>query len=90
MEVLNKTLGPLAVPLPGGKKLRLGPRQSGRIADKAATHPPLAALVEKGDIELIDVKGRRGGGGGAGGAAGGGGAGPGRATEGGVRHTGDR
>jgi len=50
--VKNMTKKPLKVPLPGGKKLHLGPGKEGQIAPKAAEHAPLLALVEAGEIEL--------------------------------------
>lgn len=40
------------MPLPGGKRLFLGPGQSGQINNKAVDHPPLVALVESGDLEI--------------------------------------
>lgn len=88
MEILNKTKRPLRVPLPGGKKLHLGPGRTGQITPKAAQHPPLQKLVEAGEIELVDV--------GKSGKGGAGGGGPGvkssqrDPSSGGVRHTGDR
>jgi len=59
-SILNKTKRPLAVPLPGGKKLRLGPLQTGQVAAKALEHPPLRELIEAGDVELTDDGQRRG------------------------------
>jgi hypothetical protein len=88
MDIINKTKGPLRVPLPGGKKLHLGPGRTGQITPKAAEHPPLKKLIEAGDLEVA------GGGksGGAGGSGGNTGVGPtqGGSSSGGVRHTGDR
>ena len=52
--IRNLTRGPLGVPLPGGKKLHLGPGQSGGISVRAAEHPPLTALVSSGALEIID------------------------------------
>ncbi|MFT5286855.1 MAG: hypothetical protein ACI8TQ_003030 [Planctomycetota bacterium] len=46
-----------------GKKLFLGPGKSGQITPKAVDHPPLQALVESGELELIadlTSRGRRG------------------------------
>ncbi len=84
MELLNKTKRPLTVPLPGGKKLFLGPGRTGQVASKAADHPPLKALVDAGDIEILDSgKTKPSGGGLQGGSSGG------RIGTGGVRHTGD-
>lgn len=53
--VRNTTRSPLVVPLPGGRKLHLGPGQSGDISPRAAEHPPLAALVTSGDLSIADV-----------------------------------
>ena len=58
MDIVNKTQKPVAVPLPGGKKLRLGPGKTGQITPKSAQHPPLLKLVEAGDLE-IDETGRQ-------------------------------
>jgi hypothetical protein len=52
--VRNTTPRPLAVPLPGGKALHLGPRKTGEIATQAAEHPPLVRLVEAGELEVLD------------------------------------
>jgi hypothetical protein len=54
MEIRNKAQRPLRVPLPGGKKLHLGPGGSGQIPPKADQHPPLAKLIENGEIEVVD------------------------------------
>ena len=88
MEIINRTRQPIRVPLPGGKKLFLVPGKPGQIAPKAAEHPPVKALIESGDIEIVG-EGRSQGTGGSGGSSGmsssqGGG------PTGGVRHTGDR
>ena len=50
MDITNKSRKPLSVPLPGGKKLFLGPGKTGQVSDKALNHPPLAALLESGDL----------------------------------------
>lgn len=89
MEIINRTKRPLVLPLPGGKKLRLGPGRTGQIAPKAAQHPPVKEFIEKGEVEILDGS-RSQGTGGSGGSTGlsskqGGGGGAG-----GVRHTGDR
>ncbi|HMB53421.1 MAG TPA: hypothetical protein VKU40_08895 [Thermoanaerobaculia bacterium] len=52
--VRNKTMKPLAVPLPGGKTLHLGPGKTGEIATQAADHPPLVRLVEAKELEVFD------------------------------------
>jgi len=50
--ITNTTRKPLAVSLPGGKKLRLGPLASGEISDKAASHPGVQKLIEAGEVEV--------------------------------------
>ena len=50
--VRNLSMKPLAVPLPGGRKLHLGPSQRGEISTNAAKHPPLLALVTAGELEI--------------------------------------
>ncbi len=84
----NKTRKALSVPLPGGKKLFLGPGKSGQITAKATEHPPLLALVEAGEIEIVGGvdKGADGSGGGNKGMS----SSSGHSSSGGVRHTGDR
>ncbi len=52
MDITNKTNRPLSVPLPGGKRLFLGPRKTGQVNAKAVEHPPLVKLVEAGDLEI--------------------------------------
>jgi len=86
--ITNKTSKPLSVPLPGGKKLHLGPHKSGEISPKAVDHPQLQKLVKAGEVEVSgpEQKSRRGGGGGKGGPPSSGGQGHG----GGIRRTGDR
>lgn len=54
-NIRNVTRGPLAVPLPGGKKLHLGPGKTGEISARAAEHPPLVALVEAGAVEVLEA-----------------------------------
>ena len=51
MDVINKTNKPLRIPLPGGKKLFLGPGKTGQVTAKALQHPPLVKLIEAGDVE---------------------------------------
>jgi hypothetical protein len=50
--VTNKTNKPLAVPLPRGKILRLGPRKTGQISSDDVDHPPLTKLAEAGEREI--------------------------------------
>jgi hypothetical protein len=52
--IVNKTVKALRVPLPHGKVLHLGPKQSGEISIHDADHPPLQKLVEAGEVQLID------------------------------------
>jgi len=88
MDITNKSGRPLNVPLPGGKKLFLGPGKAGQVNTKALGHPPLAKLIEAGDLETADGGARRaeGGGGKATGAV----AGSGRKGTGAMRQSGDR
>ncbi len=52
-EVLNKTMQPVRIPLPGGRVLHLGPGKVAQIADNAAQHPSVQRLVESGTIEVL-------------------------------------
>jgi len=54
MDVTNKSKKPLMLPLPGAKKLFLGPGRTGQISPKALEHPPLAKLIESGDVVAAD------------------------------------
>ena len=58
MDIKNKTNRPLTIPLPGGKKLFLGPKKTGQIAANAAEYPALKKLVDAGDVELADENNR--------------------------------
>jgi hypothetical protein len=51
VDITNKTRRPLSLPLPGGKRLFLGPGKTGQVSPKALEHPLLAKLLEAGDIE---------------------------------------
>ena len=87
MEIRNTTKRPIKVPLPGGKRLFLGLGGTGQIAPKAAEHPPVKALIDSGDLEVLGGGRSKGGGSGDGGISssqseGGGG--------GNIRRTGDR
>ena len=88
VKVENKTKKPLRVPLPGGKKLHLGPSATSEINPKAVDHPPLQKLVEAGELEIHDGPGGRNknSGGGNTGISGTGG----HKSGGSMRHTGDR
>ncbi|CAN0581963.1 unnamed protein product, partial [Laminaria digitata] len=37
-----------------GKKLHLGPKQTGQIRHQASSHPKFIKLVEAGDLEILD------------------------------------
>lgn len=50
--IVNKTVRPLRVPLPGGKVLHLGPKKNGQVADNAVEHPALRKLIEAGNLEV--------------------------------------
>ena len=63
MDIINKTTKPLRIPLPGGKKLFLGPGRTGQVNGKALQHPPLAKLIEAGDVESGGATASRQGGG---------------------------
>lgn len=65
-SVSNKTHKPLSIPLPGGKKLHLGPGKTGQISSDAADYPPVKKLIDAGEIAIVGE-----GSGGADGAAGG-------------------
>ena len=69
--IKNTTKKPLSVPLPRGKRLFLGPGKSGQISPKAMDHPPLAALLESGELELTSEGGSFGGRGKGSGSSGG-------------------
>jgi hypothetical protein len=51
--IRNTSHRPISVPLPGGRKLHLGPNHTGEIAERAADHPPLAALLSSGALEIV-------------------------------------
>ena len=55
MSIVNKTTGALKVPLPHGKALHLGPRQTGHISHHDVDHPPLKKLIEAGTVEIVDA-----------------------------------
>jgi hypothetical protein len=88
MDITNKTPKPLSVPLPGGKKLFLGPGKTGQVSPKALEHAPLAKLIEAGDIETAEGGSpHSGGAGGKGGPSGGSGH---KGGTGAMRQSGDR
>ncbi len=88
VTITNKTCEALSIPLPGGKKLRLGPLKSGEISPKAVDHPPVQKLIEAGKVEIFgsEQKSRRAGGSGSASRPSSGG----QSRGGGIRHTGDR
>ncbi|MGH7789475.1 MAG: hypothetical protein ACRERC_21565 [Candidatus Binatia bacterium] len=51
--ISNKTTKPLSIPLPGGKKLHLGPKANAQVSPRAAEHAPLKKLIEAGEVELV-------------------------------------
>lgn len=52
MEITNQSKKPLSIPLPGGKKLFLGPGKSGQINWKAAERPAVKKLIESGEVKV--------------------------------------
>ncbi len=86
--ITNKTRKPLSVPLPGGKKLRLGPLKSGEISPKAVDHLPVQKLIEAGEVEIFssEQKPKHAGAGGKNSPFSSGG----QSHGGGIRRTGDR
>lgn len=54
MDITNKTKKALSIPLPGGKKLFLGPGKTGQVTPKALQRPALMKLIEAGDIETAE------------------------------------
>ena len=71
MDITNNTRKPLSLPLPGGKRLFLGPGKTGQVSPKALEHPLLIKLLETGEIETADegLKRKAGGDGNAGASA---------------------
>jgi hypothetical protein len=51
--ISNTTKKPLSVPLPGGKRLFLGPGKSGQIVSTAVDHPPVKALIDGGSLAVV-------------------------------------
>lgn len=54
MNITNKTNGILSVPIPGGKRLVLGPGKMGQVTHKALDYPAVVKLIEAGDLEADD------------------------------------
>jgi hypothetical protein len=59
--IKNIAKKPLGVRLPGGKRLFLGPGKEGKIGARADEHPPIVALVEAGELEIVSDAGNSGG-----------------------------
>jgi hypothetical protein len=53
--ILNKTHEPLRVSLPRGKKLHLGPGQTGQIAHQDLEHGAVKRLINEGKREVQDT-----------------------------------
>ena len=53
MNIVNKVLRPLVVPLPLGKKLRLSVGKTAHVNDRAKDYPPLVKMIEAGEIEVV-------------------------------------
>ena len=88
MDIRNTTKLPLKISLPGGKLLRLGPGKTGQITPKASEHPPVQALIESGQIQVVG-EGKSQAGPGTHHSSGPASS-PGQGSTGGMRHTGDR
>jgi hypothetical protein len=87
MDIINKTNKPLSIPLPGGKKLFLGPGKTAQLTEKTLDRPALVKLLEAGDIEKTGAAVKHGeGGGGKAGPTGG----PRQGGGGAMRQSGDR
>lgn len=54
MEITNRTRRPITVPLPGGKRLHLGPGKTGQLGATPVDHPPLEALIKSGEVVVVD------------------------------------
>ncbi|MBP7147785.1 MAG: hypothetical protein KBD01_09585 [Acidobacteria bacterium] len=52
--IVNRTTAPLRIQLGHGKILHLAPGHTGQVSDDALEHKSLAALVEKGEVEVLD------------------------------------
>jgi hypothetical protein len=53
-SVVNKTLKPIRISLPGGRTLHLGLAGRGQVPDDALQRPALKKLIEAGAIEVIE------------------------------------
>ena len=45
-EIVNRTPRPIQVPLPGGKRLHLGPGKTGQVSDKAVELPAFRKMLD--------------------------------------------
>jgi len=52
-SVSNKTHKPLSIPLPGGKKLHLGPGKTGQVASDAVDYAPLKKMIDAGELAVV-------------------------------------
>ena len=59
--IRNVTRQPLRIPLPGGKRLHLGPGQEGQVAPSALERPALQKLVKAGQVEVVGEGAQSGG-----------------------------
>lgn len=57
--ISNTTTKPLNVPLPGGKRLFLGPGKTGQVIAAAVEFAPLKLLIDAGTVAVVreNVKG---------------------------------
>lgn len=52
--IVNRTHRPLRVPLGQGRVLHLNPGHEGQIATGDADYPQLLAMVERGEVAILD------------------------------------
>jgi hypothetical protein len=52
-SIKNVTRTFLRITLPGGKVLRLGPGNTGQIAETASEHPSVKKLLDAGKIQIV-------------------------------------
>jgi hypothetical protein len=52
--IRNCTARPLKIPLPRGKFLHLGPRNTGQVHLDALERPAVKKLLESGDLEVVE------------------------------------
>ncbi len=63
--IQNKANRPIRVPLPRGKVLHLGPRESGQVHPDTLERPAVKKMLEAGELEVVDDEEARTGGTGA-------------------------